>query len=363
MGHMLSKLARLSVLALAVTPAAFVVYVLAVGLSTPLAVPLGPLGPAAAEAGERLAVEGPALRIDADSPWDALARAAADEAAESPPCWRLLAEDRPIHERRKTLAERKAFDRRTIIGDRPQDWHAAWRQKYVSPLERAKFDPKTGAAQRYDRTTRVMITAVGRYAQTGYKSRLGELMRTPPKTLFLSAYRHPNGTYFRSSPLRQAAFHQPLLMNPSLFGRQRLTNDAGRYVFQTGNYAKGKTFLNDYLAGSPSFAPSFYQNTQLGEFRARLSQRWLREKAKGAEAYYGRRERAVGLQARQMPVTISTIPLHLTQRTPGVVYFRDRGYGTYNREYYHPPVPRIYRNTYQRLMPHPVAHATPFTAP
>ncbi len=78
-------------------------------------------------------------------------------------------------------------------------------------------------------------------------------MRTPPKTLFLAAYRHPNGTYFRSSPLTQASFHQPLLMHPSMFGMRRLTHQAGRYVFQTGNYAKGKTFLNDYLTGTPSF--------------------------------------------------------------------------------------------------------------
>ena len=354
MGHMFSKITRLCVVLLAVIPAAIVIYVLAAGLGEPVSTPLSPAEASAGESAD--------LRIDAESPWDALAKTAESEKI-APVNWARLGEERPIHERRKTLTERKMFDRRTIIGDRPQDWHLAWSQKFTLPSQRAQFDPKTGAAERYSRTTRVWVTPVGRYAQTGYKSRLGQLMRARPQTSFISAYQHPNGAYFRSSLIRQAAFNTPLHMQPSSFGMQRLTNDAGKYVFNKANYAQGQSFLNAYLTGTPSFAPSFYYRTALGDFRTKLSQRWLTQKTSTAEAYYGRGERAVGYQARMMPVTLSTIPLHLTQRTPGVVYFRDRGYGTYNREYYSPPVPRIYRNTYQRLMAHPVAHASPFTAP
>ena len=358
MGHMLSKIARLGIVLLAVIPAGIIVYVLVAGLAAPVSTPLPPADPVA----DLQAADTADLQIDAQSPWETLAKAA-DREQKSSADWTLLAEERPVHERRKTLTERKAFDRRTIIGDRPQDWHAAWSQKYALPSQRAQYDPKAGAAQRYDRTTRVWVTPVGRYAQTGYKSRLGELMRAAPRTSFMEAYLHPNGTYFRSSMIRQARFNTPLHMQPSSFGMQRLTNDAGKYVFNKSNYAQGQSYLNAYLTGTPSFAPSFYYRTALGDFRAQLSKRWLSQKASLAEAYYGRGERAVGYQARQMPVTLSTIPLHLTQRIPGVVYFRDRGYGTYNREYYSPPVPRIYRNTYQRLMTHPVAHASPFTAP
>ena len=355
---MLSKIARLGIVLIAIIPAAAVVYVLCAGLSDPVTTPLTPAEPVV----DPQPAQAAQLQIDAESPWDALAKAASNE-EKSTANWMLLGENRPIHERRKTLTERKMFDRRTIIGDRPQDWHAAWSQRFVLPSQRGRFDPKTGATQRYDRTTRVWVTPVGRYAQTGYKSRLGELMRAGPRTSFLEAYQHPNGTYFRSSMIRQARFNTPLHMQPSSFGMQQLTNDAGKYVFNQSNYAQGQSFMNSYLTGTPTFAPSFYYRTQLGEFRTKLAQRWLRQATAISEAYYGRRERAAGWQARQMPVTLETIPLYLQRRVPGVVYFRDRGYGTYNREYYSPPVPRIYRNSYQRLMTHPVAHSTPFTAP
>ena len=68
---------------------------------------------------------------------------------------------------------------------------------------------------------------------------------------------------------------------------------------------------------------------------------------------------------------VPTVQPRIKRRVPTVVYFRhlipgtyaSRGWGTYNREYYRPPIPRVYRDVNWHLETQPPAHISPLTTP
>ena len=266
---------------------------------------------------------------------------------------------------RKTLRERKMFDQRTFMGDRPQDWYAAWRKRWRPAEERAKFGQRADQAGQ-STTTRALLKPITKFKLTGPYARLvNDILRAKPKTRFVGGYIDQNGKYIMSSFYRQAAHTQPLGAYNLMWVTTTISNSTNFYVFKTTNQVHSRNFINSYFERDPVYQPSFYRHGAAGHrvTHGGLDVSKLRQKVRNLEQYYGRGDRALGWHARMRETTLETVQPKIHRRIPNVVYFRDRGWGTYTREYYRPPVPNIYRDVNWRLISQPVVHATPLTAP
>ncbi len=265
---------------------------------------------------------------------------------------------------RKTLRERMMFDQRTLMGDRPQDWYATRRQRWRPVEERAKYAPRAYLGRQAE-TTRTLLKPIAKFRLTGPYARLvNDVLRARPKTRFVGGYIDQNGKYIMSSFYRQAAHTQPLGAYNLLLVTTAISNSTNFYVFKTTNQVHNRSFINGFFSRDPIYAPSFYRHTPAGQRVSHgLNMRKLRQKIRDLEAYYGRGDRALGWHARMRETTLETVQPKIHRRIPNVVYFRDRGWGTYTREYYRPPVPSIYRDVNWRLITQPVVHATPLTEP
>jgi len=276
----------------------------------------------------------------------------------------------------KTMEERFATDRRTIMGARPQDWYATWRASWRPVSERSRYEP--GVMGERHETTRVLPKPIRRFASVGPYARLvNDIIQAKPKAVFVAGYRDLTGRYHMSSFYRRASHARPLGSYHNMFVTTALSNSTNFYVFKTTGQTHTRPFVQGYfnrfsaVGGGPDRlvtpAMRFYQ---YGAASARvnmpdLTRLFTRQRQK-EELYakeYGERRFRPGYGQRMRPTTLATLPPAVMKRIPTVVYFKDRGWGTYWRSYYRPPVPRVYRDVNYRLQTFPVAHITPRTTP
>ena len=279
--------------------------------------------------------------------------------------WQLLQE-------RQTHQERIRFDHRTIQGDRPQDWYSATILRWEMAKIRADYHHETAIGA--EPTTRALTEPTRRFARTGPYARLtNDILRARPKTRFIAGYINQQGRYVGSSFYRQAAFARPVGSYHNMWVTTSLSNASNFYIFRTSGRSNARSFINGYFERAPVFAPGFYRHV-LGGHRVTHGVNFNRllDKAIATQReYYGRGSRALGWQARMRESLVPTVQPRIKPRVANVVFFRhlipgtyaDRGWGTYNREYYRPPIPRVYRDVNWHLQTHPVAHQTPFTTP
>ena len=277
-------------------------------------------------------------------------------AAQAPDNWLRLAYN-------QTLELRKMYDRRTFMGDRPQNTVVSIRDRYKSIQERGKYRPEI-VGEDYQ-TTRALPKPVRRFRATGPFSRLiNDVLQAGPKTVFVRGYSDQSGQYHGSSFYRGAGNYTTGAMYHTMWATTSIANSTNFYVFNTSNQVHNRSFIHGYFARDPIFAPSFYRAQLTGGVVGMPSGRPspLAEYQK-LKAEYGQRRYRQGYNAQMLPITLSTLPPAIMKTIPGVVYFKNRGWGTYHREYYRPPVPRIYRDVNRRLQTKPVAHFSAFTAP
>ena len=278
--------------------------------------------------------------------------------------WQLLQE-------RQTHQERIRFDHRTIQGDRPQDWYSAWSQGWRTAEERVKYQEQTFLG--IDTTTRTLPKPTRQFARTGPYARMVGLLRARPRTVFIRGYVNQQGRYVGSSFYRGAAYARPLGSYQNMWVTTSLSNSSNFYMFRTAGRSNARSFINGYFERAPVYAPGFYRHALAGRrVTGNINFDGLLTRALATHReYYGRGSRALGWQARMRESLVPTVQPRIKPRVANVVFFRhlipgtyaDRGWGTYNREYYRPPIPRVYRDVNWHLQTHPVAHQTPFTTP
>ena len=273
-----------------------------------------------------------------------------------------------------TIDEKMRWDHRTIFGDRPMDWYSAWRTRWVAPQLRAQYNQQaiTGAFQ----SSRVLQVPTRQFAQTGPYARLvNDVIRARPRSVFVRGYTDSRGRYHGASFYRAAAHARPLGSYHNMWVTTSLSTSSNFYIFRTSGRSNARSFINGYFNRSSVYVPGFYRHA-LGGHRVtgNIDFEGLRARAIATvAAYHGpsvARE-TLGWQAEGRGTTQTTIQPRIKAAAPGVVYFRalipgtysDRGWGTYTREYYRPPIPRVYRDVNWHLQTHPIAHITPFTTP
>lgn len=277
--------------------------------------------------------------------------------AEAPDNWLRLAYN-------QTLELRKMYDKRTFMGDRPQDQVVSIRDRYKMIQERGKYRPQVLGED--FQTTRTLPKPTRRFRANGPFARLiNDVLRAKPKTVFVRGYIDQSGRYIGSSFYRGAGNYTTGAQYHTMWATTAIADSSNFYFFSTNSRVGNRSFINGYFARDPIFAPSFYRSQLTGGVigTGRGGRRSPLAEYQFLRAEYGERRHRKGYRAQMMPITLHTLPPAIMKTIPGVAYFKNRGWGTYHREYYRPPVPRIYRDVNRRLQTKPVVHFSAFTAP